>query len=93
MTLQEHLRSLGACHSARNWAGERTATEAWAEATRPDWLIWWRLKVYPDDRYHIVKLIVPLIREHTLPLVRDRDRDICERALHAAEICADAPTP
>jgi hypothetical protein len=56
-------------------------------------LIWWRLKEHPEDRYEVVKLIVQLLREHTFPLARDCDRDICERALHAAEICADAPTP
>ena len=91
MKLQEHLLSLGACMSAREWSGERTAIEAWTEATRPDWLIWWRLKVHPEDRYQVVKLIVPLVREHALPLVRACDREVCERALRAAEICADDP--
>ena len=93
MKLQEHLLSLGACMSAREWSGERTAIEAWTEATRPDWLIWWRLKAHPEDRYLMVRLIVALIREHTLPLVRSCDRDACERALRAAEICCNAPTP
>jgi hypothetical protein len=55
-------------------------------------MIWWRLKTHPEDRYQVIKLIVPIIREHTLPLAWVYDREICERALRAAEICADAPT-
>jgi hypothetical protein len=93
MNLQDHLLEIGACHSACDWAGERTASEAWRETTRPDWLLWWRLKAHPEDRYKAIKLIVPLLREHTVPLARDCDRDVCERALRSAEVYADAPTP
>lgn len=41
MTLQEHLREIGACDDARAWAGELTAKEAWEQCTRPDWMLWW----------------------------------------------------
>lgn len=41
MTLQEHLKSIGACEEARVWAEGKTAKEAWEQCERVDWLFWW----------------------------------------------------
>lgn len=41
MNLQDHLKLLDACADAREWVGDRTATQAWNECTRADWLFWW----------------------------------------------------
>jgi hypothetical protein len=38
---QLHLKSLNACPDARQWAGPRTAKQAWDECERADWLLWW----------------------------------------------------
>ena len=38
--MKEILDRLGACRVAREWVGDRTLAEAWAECDRPDWLLW-----------------------------------------------------
>src|ERR1700679_1141953 len=38
---QLHLKSISACPDARQWAGSRTAKQAWDECERADWLLWW----------------------------------------------------
>ncbi len=40
MTFREKLVELGACESAREWVGDRTLEQAWAECVEPEWLIW-----------------------------------------------------
>ena len=90
--LTKHLGSILACSEAREWAGERTPQQAWDDTTRPDWLIWWRLRVHPEDRAAMLLVIVPLLREHTLPLCREQDRAVCATALDAAEAWARNPT-
>ena len=89
--LQTHLRSMRSCTEAREWAGDRTAQEAWDETNRPEWLIWWRLKVHKNDRPALLLVIAPLLREYTLPLCRDKDRAVWARALDAAETWARDP--
>ena len=89
--LQNHLGAVMACLEAREWAGDRTAQQAWRETTRPDWLIWWRLRVHKTDRAAVLLVIVPLLREHTLPLCREQDKSACYKALDAAEEWAKRP--
>jgi hypothetical protein len=36
-----HLRRIGACVEAREWAKGKTAREAWEQCDRADWLLWW----------------------------------------------------
>jgi len=38
---QDYLKSVHACAEAREWAGDRTARQAWDECERADWLLWW----------------------------------------------------
>ena len=38
---QSWLDLVGACAEARNWAGSRSAEEAWTQCKRADWLMWW----------------------------------------------------
>jgi hypothetical protein len=90
MNLQQHLTSIGACSDAIRWAGSRTPQAAWNETDRPDWLIWWRLRVHKTDRAAVLRVIVPLLREHTLPLCRQQDRAVS--ALDAAEKWAIDPS-
>ena len=40
-TIQQQLRLLGACASAREWAEDKTASEIWTSCERGDWLLWW----------------------------------------------------
>jgi hypothetical protein len=46
--LQRHLRRIGACLPARQWAGARTAREAWTQCCVPWWLTWWVWTVNPE---------------------------------------------
>ena len=40
-TIQQQLRLLGACASAREWAEGKTASDIWSTCKRGDWLLWW----------------------------------------------------
>ena len=37
MEFRKHLRSLGACSEASDWASLLNARQAWTKCTRPDW--------------------------------------------------------
>jgi hypothetical protein len=47
---QRYLSRLGACAESREWAGNRTAREAWDECERADWLLWWATKAGVDHK-------------------------------------------
>lgn len=51
MTFREHMISLHACSAALHWLGNRTASKAWAECERADWLLWWAAR---DGADHVV---------------------------------------
>ena len=38
--MQKLLERLGACGEAREWVGDRTLEQAWAECESPDWMLW-----------------------------------------------------
>ena len=38
--MQDLLNRIGACDEAREWVGDRTLNQAWAECVRPDWMLW-----------------------------------------------------
>jgi len=40
-TFQTELVQLGACFEAREWVGDRSTTEAWAECSEPSWMLWY----------------------------------------------------
>jgi hypothetical protein len=44
------MRDLNACAPAREWVGNRTVAQAWAECSRGDWLIWWAERTGVDRR-------------------------------------------
>ena len=39
-TLKDYLKSIGACESAVEWAGDKTIEQVVAECHRGDWLLW-----------------------------------------------------
>ena len=49
-SFREYLVQIGACQDAREWAGDRTAEQAWAECDRADWLLWWAAKEGVDRK-------------------------------------------
>ena len=87
--LQQHLESIGACPTARDWAGERTPRQAWDEATRADWLLWWagQLEV---EKALLVRCACAIARTvlHLIPAGEDRPR----LAIEAAERWCQEPT-
>ena len=49
MTLEEHLRGLGAPEKFCLFAVGKKAREAWDSCARPDWLIWWASSTNVND--------------------------------------------
>jgi hypothetical protein len=88
-TLQQHLKDIGACQEARAWAGDRTPRQAWDEAPRADWLLWWagRLGV---DKVLLVRCACQIARTvlHLIPAGEERPR----LAIEAAERWCENPT-
>ena len=79
---QEYLRGIGACLEAREWAGEKTAREAWEACDRPDWLLWWAEKE-GVPKVHFVQCAIAFARSvvHLVPQGETRPL----RAIEAAE--------
>jgi hypothetical protein len=50
-TFAQLLMRLGACREAREWCGDRTAEQAWADAPRADWMIWLLRALGVADRW------------------------------------------
>lgn len=90
MTLQEHLISLDACQEAKDWAGSRTARQAWDECERADWLLWWASQTEANG--------IPALTHAKCDCARTALKYIPEgelrplQAIEAAERWADAPT-
>lgn len=40
MTFREWLIKHQACEEAREWVGDKTVEQAWAECPRDDWMVW-----------------------------------------------------
>lgn len=47
--LQRHLARLEACAPAREWAGRKSAKDAWQKCTNPYWLLWWAGETKVND--------------------------------------------
>ena len=45
MTLQEKLKTMGACSPAVEWVGARDLKAAWVECERADWMLWFAEEV------------------------------------------------
>jgi hypothetical protein len=65
---QAYLKSVHACPEAREWAGDRTAKQAWEECKRGDWLLWWAAKA-GTDRKTLVRIACQIART-ALPFVK-----------------------
>ncbi len=88
MNLQEHLESLGACKEAREWAGDKSATEVWQTCTRPDWMLWWAMRTAQNNKTAFVLLAI---------LIADSVADLCnipeaKKAVDAARSWVANPT-
>ena len=87
--LQEHLNDIGACPTARDWAGDRTPRQAWDEATRADWLLWWARKL-GVEQVTLARAACQIARTvlHLVPSGEERPR----LAIEAAERWCENPT-
>jgi hypothetical protein len=88
--LQQHLDSLSACAEARQWAGSRTAREAWDQCERADWLLWWAARTPANNQQAIVRAACACARTalQYVPASEDRPR----LAIEAAERWVNDPT-
>jgi hypothetical protein len=89
--LQEHLGSIDACWEAREWAGTRTAQQAWDECERADWLLWWAWMVGRDNRAALIRATCRGPRR-ALRFVTSGELHLL-RAIEAAEAVAAENTP
>lgn len=89
MTLQDHLKNIGACEEARQWAGTRSALEAWEQCERADWLLWWAAKTPANDHQGIVRAACACARRALVytPSGEERPR----LAIEAAEAWTENP--
>lgn len=87
---QEHLESLGACDTARVWAGQRTATETWEQCARADWLLWWAANTKANTRQQVVLAACACARRALRFVSEGEDRP--RLAIEAAERWAAEPT-
>ena len=61
MTVHEHLKRIGACAEARDWAAQyQTAQQVWDACEHVAWLAWWDVRVH--GRAGIARLVA-LIEE------------------------------
>jgi hypothetical protein len=47
---QDSLKALKACRRAVDWVGDRTASQAWDECERGDWMLWYAIKLKADRK-------------------------------------------
>ena len=75
-TAKQHLRAIGACSEAREWAGERTAQQCWDECPRADWLLWWAENTEANSNMAIAKAGCACARSvlHLVTAGEDRPR-------------------
>ena len=87
---QDHLRQIGACSKAREWAEGMDANRAWETCHKADWLLWWIARDMPEVQRDIVWVACKIARLvlHLVPAGEDRPR----LAIEAAEKWADDPT-
>jgi hypothetical protein len=59
MTIHEHLKSIGACNTAINWASTRkTGQQCWDETDRIDWIFWWAKQSKQIDQLAICNRLI-----------------------------------
>lgn len=76
MTLQQHLEKIGACREARNWAGERTAAQAWNQCPHHSWLWWWMQCAQICDPVKVAEIAIAACRMVLIlyPLMKTKKR-------------------
>jgi len=88
MTFREKLVELGACASAREWVGDRTLEQAWAECVEPEWLIWLARKTGEGGSWGALACEAARAVLHLIPEGEGRPR----LAVEAAERCLADPS-
>ena len=84
---QSYLSDLGASSEAMNWAGDRTAQQAWDDCERADWLMWWLAKAAGTEHKQLVRIACACART-ALPYVQAGElRPL--RAIETAEAWCD----
>jgi hypothetical protein len=65
MSFKEILVTIDACDDARDWVGDRTAEQAWAECPRGDWMLWLLSRLKPGQELHrpLVRCSVEFARQ------------------------------
>jgi len=86
---QRQLREMGACASAREWVGDRTAASAWGECEEPGWMLWYAEKK-GVPKLSFVGIAIEAARM-VLPLVPDGE-DRPQLAIEATERWLAEPT-
>jgi len=91
MNFQEYLESLSACPAARQWAGERTAEQAWDQCERADWLLWWAALAGAEKK-DLVRIACQIARTALPCLKKSELRPL--KAIETAEAwCEGKATP
>ena len=49
-TINEQLKSLGACPEAIRWVGDLNLSQAWDQCQRGDWMLWYIAKIGVDKK-------------------------------------------
>ena len=80
--LRSHLIDLDACEEAREWATNKSATQAWEQCERPDWLLWWAARTDVNNQQSIVLAACDCARTalQFVPKGEDRPRLAIEAA-------------
>ena len=47
---KDEIILMNACADAVEWVGDKSFEQAWASCERGDWMLWWWIRKYPDDR-------------------------------------------
>ena len=83
--LKTLLKEVNACHEAREWAEDKTLSQAWATCTRADWMLWLCGRVAgPPDSPNRRKLVLVAAEcaATALHLIDDEEtRAICEATI------------
>jgi hypothetical protein len=79
MTTKEKLKSLGACHEAIIWAGEKSIQEIWDTCHRGDWMLWLFIRTNPEQLKELTRA-----KAHCALTVRHLMKD--QRSINACEV-------
>ena len=87
-SFNELLNSLGACSDAKSFVGNKSLAQSWVTCKRPDWMLWLCGQMADKPGWATSQKIVLVacdIARGVLHLTRERDREVCQKAIDAAE--------